>query len=195
MGRDKMPRKLTKEIKYVRLPEQRIREIQDLVISWPHETMAFMRARLNQYKPPSDLANILLDFLLSLFINAPKKKFDVLKDPDILTDWQKRFEISGQTNPQEAWNKILEKEVSAKDYAYLLSLLDKELTDVHIPVELGRLFEKIYRASISAKNMFPIRRFPKRRCFYSSDRAAVVRHPPLRMPLSGWFLPTMCCRK
>lgn len=148
MGRGKMPRKLTKEIKYVRLPEQRIREIQDLVASWPHETMAFMRARLNQYKPPSDLANTLLDFLLSLFMSAPKKKFDVLKDPDILTDWQKRFELSGHTNPQEAWNKILEKEVSAKDYAYLLSLLDRELTDVHIPVELGRLFEKIYRAHV-----------------------------------------------
>jgi len=143
-----MPRRLTKETRYVRLPEERIREIEDLVASWPHETMAFMRARLNQYKPPSDFFNSILDFFLSLFITSPKRKFAVLKDPNILTDWQKRFEISGQTNPQEAWNKILEKEVSAKDYDYLLSLLDRELTDVHVPLELRDLFEKIYRAHI-----------------------------------------------
>ena len=78
----------------------------------------------------------------------PRKKFHVLKDPDILTDWQKRFEMSGHTNPQDAWNKILEKEVSAKDYRYLLSLLEKELVDVHIPVELHDLFEKVYRAHL-----------------------------------------------
>jgi SpoVK/Ycf46/Vps4 family AAA+-type ATPase len=143
-----MPRKLTKETKYVRLPEKRIREIQDLVAGWPYETMAFMRARLNQYKPSSDFINTLLDLFLSLFLEAPKRQFNVLKDPDILTDWQKRFEISGQTNPQEAWHKILEKELSAKDYAFLLSLLDRELTDVHIPWELRSLFEKIYRAHI-----------------------------------------------
>jgi SpoVK/Ycf46/Vps4 family AAA+-type ATPase len=143
-----MARKLTKEIQYVRLSEKRIREIEDLVASWPYETRSFMRARLNQYKPPSDFINVVLDRTLSLFMAAPKKKFNVLKDPDILTDWQKRFEISGQTNPQEAWNKLLEKELSAKDYIFLLSLLDRELTDVHIPSELQDLFEKIYRAHI-----------------------------------------------
>jgi hypothetical protein len=143
-----MSRRLTKEIKYVRLPENRIREIEDLVASWPFESMAFMRARLNQYSPPSDFISRLLDLFVSLFVAAPKRKFNVLKDPDILTDWQKRFEISGQTNPQEAWHKILEKELSSKDYVYLLSLLDKELKDVHIPLELQTLFEKIYRAHI-----------------------------------------------
>ena len=143
-----MARKITKEIQYVRLSEKRIREIEDLTASWPYETRAFMRARLNQYKPPSDLVNALLDRVLSLFMAAPQKRFNVLKDPDILTDWQKRFEISGQTNPQDAWNKILEKELSTRDYYFLLSLLDRELTDVHIPWELRDLFEKIYRAHI-----------------------------------------------
>ncbi len=143
-----MARKITKEIQYVRLSEKRIREIEDLVASWPYETRAFMRARLNQYRPPSDLVNTLLDRVLSLFMAAPQKDFHVLKDPEILTDWQKRFEISGQTNPQEAWNKILEKELSNKDYLFLLSLLNRELTDVHIPWELQDLFEKIYRAHI-----------------------------------------------
>jgi SpoVK/Ycf46/Vps4 family AAA+-type ATPase len=143
-----MARRLTREITYVRLPESRIREINDLVASWPQETKAFMRARLNQYRPPMDMINNLLETFLSFFMDAPEKNFNVLKDPDILTDWQKRFEISGQTNPQDAWNKILEKEVSAKDYRYLLSLLDKQLVDVHIPVELHDLFEKVYRAHL-----------------------------------------------
>ena len=143
-----MSRRLTKEVKYVRLPEKRIREIENLVASWPYETKSFMRARLNQYTPPSDLINTLLETFLSIFMESHEKDFIILKDPDILTDWQRRFEISGQTNPQEAWNKILEKEVSAKDYIYLLYLLDSELADIHVPVELKELFEKIYRAHI-----------------------------------------------
>jgi len=143
-----MVKRLTKEITYVRLSEKRIAEIQDLVASWPYETKAFMRARLNQYKPPSDLVNTLLETLLSFFMAAPERHFKILKDPDILTDWQRRFEISGQTNPQDAWNKILEKEVSAKDYDYLVSLLNDDLTDVHVPWELRVIFEKIYRAHI-----------------------------------------------
>jgi len=143
-----MAKRLTKEKQYVRLPENRIREIEDLVASWSYETKAFMRARLNQYHPRSDLLNTMLEFLLSLFMSAQEKKFVILKDPEILTDWQKRFEISGQTEPQEAWNKILEKEVSAKDYVYLLSLLNKELGDIHVPESMAALFEKIYRAHI-----------------------------------------------
>ena len=143
-----MAKRITKEITYVRLSEKRIREIQELVSSWPYETKAFMRARLNQYTPRSDWLNSLLETVLSLFMDAPEKNFDILKDPDILTDWQRRFEISGQTNPQDAWNKILEKEVAAKDYEYLLSLLDDDLTDVHVPWELRLLFEKVYKAHI-----------------------------------------------
>ena len=143
-----MARRLTREIKYVRLPEDRLREIEALVAAWPYETKAFMRARLNQYRPPSDRINSLLETILALFFDAAKRRFRILKDPRILTDWQKRFELSGQTNPQEAWHKILEKEVSAKDYLYLLSLLDRELTDVHVPDEMQTLFEKIYRAHI-----------------------------------------------
>ncbi len=143
-----MPRRLTKKTTYVRLPEKRIQEIKALVSQWPYETKAFMRARLNQYKPPHGWINMALETFLSFFIDAPDKRFNVLKDPEILTDWQKRFEISGQTNPQDAWNRILEKEVTAKDYLYLLSLLDHSLRDVHVPVELEDLFEKVYRAHI-----------------------------------------------
>ena len=143
-----MAKRLTKEVRYISLPENRIQEISRLVASWPYETKAFMRSRLNQYSPPSDWLNTLLENFLSFFFTAPEKHFVILKDPEILTDWQRRFEISGKTNPQQAWNKILEKEVSAKDYTYLLSLLDRDLGDVHVPVELTSLFEKIYRAHI-----------------------------------------------
>ncbi len=143
-----MPRRLTRKTTYVRLPEQRIHEIQALARAWPYETMAFMRARLNQYKPPAGWINTLLEGFISFIMDAPEKSFQVLKDPKILTDWQKRFELSGQTNPQDSWNRILEKEVTAKDYLYLLSLLDQGLADVHVPVELASLFDKIYRAHV-----------------------------------------------
>ncbi len=143
-----MPRRQTKKTTYVRLPEQRIEEIKRLVALWPYETKAFMRARLHQYKPPAGWINAILETLVSFIMDTPQKRFLVLKDPQILTDWQKRFELSGQTNPQDAWNRILEKEVTAKDYLYLLSLLDHDLSDIHVPVELQELFQQIYRAHI-----------------------------------------------
>lgn len=143
-----MPRRMTKKMTYVRLPERRIREIQALVVSWPYETKAFMRARLNQFDPPAAWRSALSGWLLSFFVDAPEKSFRVLKDPDILTDWQKRFELSGQSNPQDAWNRILKKEITHKDYLYLISLLDRALSDVHVPSQLEQMFEKIYRAHI-----------------------------------------------
>jgi transitional endoplasmic reticulum ATPase len=143
-----MPRRFTKAVKFIKLSEKRIMEIEELVSLWPYETKAFMRARFLQYHPKSDIINTLIESFLSFFYEPPEKKFSILKDPDILTDWQRRFEISGQTDPQEAWSKILEKELSAKDYAYLLSLLDDELNDVHVPWELDALFEKVYRAHL-----------------------------------------------
>lgn len=143
-----MPRRWTKKTTYVRLPEQRIAQIQALVASWPYETKAFMRARLNQFKPPAGWINGLIEWGLSFFMEPPDKNFRTLSDPSILTDWQKRSKLSGRSNPQAAWHRILEKEVSAKDYHYLLSLLIEGLLDVHVPVELQTLFEKIYRAHI-----------------------------------------------
>ena len=143
-----MARRLTREVRTVRLPEARIREIEELAASWPRETKAFMRARLHQYRPPSGLLNALLEGVISLFAPQPPKQFRILRDPQILTDWQRRFELSGETNPQDAWNRLLEKEVSARDYEYLLWLLDRELTDVYVPPEMRDLFDKLYRAFI-----------------------------------------------
>lgn len=49
--------KQTKKLTYVKLPENRIREIKKLVYSWPYETKSFMRARLNQFNPPQLFKN------------------------------------------------------------------------------------------------------------------------------------------
>ncbi len=148
-----MARRLTRQVRTVRLPEARIREIEELVASWPQETKAFMRARLHQYRPPTGLVNGTIEGLLSLFFPQPPRTFRTLKDPAILTDWQRRFELSGETNPRQAWSRILEKEVSANDYDYLLWLLDRELSDVFVPEPVHRLFEKIYRAFIRKEYM------------------------------------------
>ena len=40
-----MPRRLTKKVRYIRLPEKRIAEIDAIVASWSNETKEFMRAR------------------------------------------------------------------------------------------------------------------------------------------------------
>jgi SpoVK/Ycf46/Vps4 family AAA+-type ATPase len=140
--------RLTKEISYIKLSEQRIREIETLVNGWPNETKVFMRARLNQYSPPSYIFSIIKKVFRFVLRISGRRKFIILNNPDILTNWQKRFELSGESNPQEAWNKILEKEISRKDYKYILALLDKELVDVHVPHELRDLFKNIYKAHI-----------------------------------------------
>ncbi|MEJ2056562.1 MAG: AAA family ATPase [Desulfofustis sp.] len=143
-----MPRRLTKTVRYVRLPEKRINEIDELVSSWSHETKEFMRARLNQFKPGKGFFRGVKGIYRWLTFSTPKRDLAILKSPEILTDWQKRFEVSGQTVPRKAWNHILERELSESDRAYMLALLESELSDVHLPEELANLFEKIYRAHI-----------------------------------------------
>lgn len=143
-----MARRLTKKLNYVRLPEKRIAEIDDIVASWPHETKEFMRSRLNQYKPRRGVKKTLAGVTRWFSITPKNRDLKILKNPDILTDWQKRFEVSGQTVPRKAWNNILEQELSDSDHAYMLTLLERDLSDVHLPEELGDLFEKIYRAHI-----------------------------------------------
>jgi transitional endoplasmic reticulum ATPase len=148
-----MARRITRQVRYVRLPERRIQEINTLIASWPYETRAFMRARLNQYRPRTGLFNLLLDSLAALIAADHEKHFEILNDPEIITDWQMRFEISGQRNPQDAWNRILDKEISPRDHLYMLAMLDRELRDVYVPREFAQFFEKIYRAHIRKEYM------------------------------------------
>ena len=107
-----------------------------------------MRARLNQYKPQAGFFKRISGAFRWLLFSTRKRDLKILKNPEILTDWQKRFEVSGHTVPRKAWNHILERELSSKDHAYMLAILDRELSMVHLPVELKELFEKIYRAHL-----------------------------------------------
>lgn len=143
-----MPKRYTKKIQYICLPEKRIAEIESLVASWPYETKEFMRARLNQYRPPGGLFYFISQLGKKAFNLTKEKNFSILREPSILTDWQKRFELSGETIPRKAWNNILEKELTKKDHSLMLSLLNQDLGDVHVPRELDTLLEKIYRAHI-----------------------------------------------
>ncbi len=143
-----MARRFTKKTQYVCLPEKRIAEIEELISCWSYETKEFMRARLNQYTPPFSIPHAITLFIKRTFSLSKDSHFAILKDPEILTDWQRRFELSGQTVPRKAWNNILEKEISAKDHAILLSFLNRDLSDVHLPPELEQLFEKIYQAHL-----------------------------------------------
>ncbi|MFH1155624.1 MAG: AAA family ATPase [Pseudomonadota bacterium] len=144
-----MPRRLTKEKIYIRLPEARIAKIEALVDSWSYETKVFIRSRLNQYKPISPFFSILKNIGMTLFtLRKREKHLNVLNNPEILTDWRKRFEYSGETNPGRSWNRILEDELTRQESQYLLAVLERELIDIHVPMELEVIIDKIYRAHI-----------------------------------------------
>ncbi|HRF91646.1 MAG TPA: AAA family ATPase, partial [Desulfobacter postgatei] len=74
-------------------------------------------------------------------------------NPQILIDWKKRFLYSGEINPAASWNRIIEKELTTPEYHYLIAVLDRELTDLHVPVELEKIFEKIYRVHIRKEHL------------------------------------------
>jgi len=144
-----MAKRMTKEKTYITLPEENIRQIESLVATWTYDTKVFVRSRLNQFKPPHPLVSSAKDFVYFVFFMQRKRKtMAVLNNPKVLTDWKKRFLYSGETNPGASWNRIIEKELTKAQYHYLIAVLDRELTDLHVPVELEKTFEKIYRAHI-----------------------------------------------
>lgn len=69
-----MPRRLTREKTYIRLPEEQIRRIESLADSWSYETKAFIRSRLNQYRPLSPFVSGIKVLFSVLFLFAKKKK-------------------------------------------------------------------------------------------------------------------------
>ena len=64
-----MPKRLTKEKTHVRLPEEQIRRIEELAGSWSYETKAFIRSRLNQYKPISPMLSKFKEVFLAIFFS------------------------------------------------------------------------------------------------------------------------------
>ena len=149
-----MAKRLTKEKTYIHLPEAVIERIEALVDTWTYDTKAFVRSRLNQYRPPGPLVIGALNLLhLIFFMRRMKKQMKVLNNPKILTDWKKRFLYSGETNPGASWNRIIQKELTPAEFHYLSAVLDRELNDLHVPVELGETFSKIYRAYIRKEHI------------------------------------------
>ncbi|CCK82477.1 AAA family ATPase [Desulfobacula toluolica] len=149
-----MAKRTTKEKTLIRLPEDSIKKIENLVAAWNYDTKAFVRSRLNQYKPIHPLISFLKEyFFLFFFMKRKKRKMNVLNNPEILRDWKKRFLYSGETNPGASWNTIIEKELTKPEYHYLIAVLDKELTDLHVPFELEKTFDKIYRAHIRKEHI------------------------------------------
>ncbi len=144
-----MPKRFTREKTHIRLPEAQIKRIERLVDSWSYDTKAFVRSRLNQYTPIAPFFSFLKSAAILIFqFRIREKRMNVLNDPEILTDWKKRFEYSGETNPGRSWNRILEEELTRQEKQYLLAVLDRELTDIHVPVELEEIISKVYRAHI-----------------------------------------------
>ncbi|NOX32464.1 MAG: AAA family ATPase [Deltaproteobacteria bacterium] len=149
-----MAKRTTKEKTLIRLPEESIKKIKDLVATWSYDTKAFVRSRLNQYKSPHPLISFIKEsFFLLFFMRWKKRKMNVLNNPEILRDWKKRFLYSGETNPGASWNTIIEKELTKPEYRYLIAVLDNELTDLHVPFELEKTFDKIYRAHIRKEHI------------------------------------------
>ncbi len=46
-----MAKRITKQKTYITLPEEAIKKIEAMVSSWSYDTKAFVRSRLNQYRP------------------------------------------------------------------------------------------------------------------------------------------------
>ncbi len=149
-----MAKRITKQKTYITLPEETIKKIESMVSLWTYDTKAFVRSRLNQYSPPHPMVSGIKDLLHLIFLMRRKKKqMNVLNNPAILRDWKKRFLYSGETNPGASWNRVIEKELTKAEYHYLIAVLDCELTDLHVPVELAEMFDKIYRAHIRKEHI------------------------------------------
>ena len=109
---------------YVKLPEKRIRQIEQLVKGWSFETRLFVLRRLRQYNPSRSLLRLVKATMRNL-LQGQERSFQVLRDPQQLSDWRRRFEVSGSQNAFATWNKILDRELNWHDYRYLTYLLEK----------------------------------------------------------------------
>lgn len=132
---------------YVKLSEPRIRQVEALVTGWSFETRLFVLRRLRQYDPSRSPLALFGSWVRRTF--WPKeRRFDHLQDPEKLSDWRHRIEVSGSQNATATWNKILERELDWHDYQYLRYLLEKQSSDIYVPPRLKSVFDKIYHAHI-----------------------------------------------
>ncbi|PLX86610.1 MAG: AAA family ATPase [Desulfuromonas sp.] len=140
------PRKTRRPV-YIRLSEKRIRQIEALAESWSFETKLFVLRRLRQYDPTRTPLSFLRGWVKRLF-KPGERSFTILRDPELLSDWRRRFEISGSHNARAAWDKILSRELDWHDYQYLLYLLVEQTSDIFVPESFLEIFRKLYHAHI-----------------------------------------------
>jgi len=132
---------------YVRLSEGRIRQIESLNAGWSFETRLFVLRRLRQYQPSHTPVDVLRAWWRRLR-RPGERSFQILRDPEQLSDWRRRFEVSGSQSAGAAWNKILEKELDWHDYQYLTFLLERKTADCFVPPSFLEIFRKLYHAHI-----------------------------------------------
>ena len=132
---------------YVKLSGKRVKQIEQLVDGWNFETRLFILRRLRQYSPSHSWFERARCWLWRN-LWPMDRSFQILQDPELLSDWRRRFEVSGSQNASAAWNKVLHRELDWHDYQYLSVLLERETNDIFVPAPLIQLFEKIYHAHI-----------------------------------------------
>ncbi|HXV19854.1 MAG TPA: AAA family ATPase [Desulfuromonadales bacterium] len=140
------PRKTRSPI-YVRLSEKRIRQIESLAAGWSFETRLFVLRRLRQYNPSRSPFELLRGWLRRL-LKPAERSFQILRDPELLNDWRRRFEVAGSPSASAAWNRILDRELDWHDYQYLTYLLERQTADIFAPPAFLDIFRRIYRAHI-----------------------------------------------
>jgi len=129
------------------LPEKRIKQIEALVAGWSFETRLFVLRRLRQFDPSPSPFGWLRGWLRRL-LQPAERSFQILRDPELLSNWRRRFEVSGAHNAAAAWEKILKKELDWHDYQYLSFLLEQQTVDSFVPPDFLETFRKLYRAHI-----------------------------------------------
>ncbi|MBN1142108.1 MAG: AAA family ATPase, partial [Deltaproteobacteria bacterium] len=131
----------------VRISEKRLRQIQSLVDSWNVESRTFVLQRLHQFHPKRTPWRFFRTLFKSL-LWPTERRFQLLRNPEALSDWHRRFEISGSSSAGAAWNKILDRELNWHEYHYLTYLLERETADIFVPQALRDFFDQIYHTHI-----------------------------------------------
>ena len=106
-----------------------------------------MLRRLRQFDPSPSPFGWLKGWLRRL-LQPAERSFQILRDPELLSNWRRRFEVSGAHNAAAAWEKILNKELDWHDYQYLSFLLEQQTVDSFVPADFLDIFRKLYRAHI-----------------------------------------------
>ncbi len=102
---------------------------------------------MRQYDPHRSLFDFLTGWLRGLF-KTDDRSFQFLRNPELLSDWRRRIEVSGSRNAAATWNRILGRELNWHDYHYLRFLLEEQTSDVYVPPGFLEIFRKLYHAHI-----------------------------------------------